>query len=122
MKSHASKQTRIAQNKGLPRLLQDKVIVLLRAKPGRFRAQFAAHAEMDPNPIPTRKLEEHLLAPSARAQIPASRYVFHDLPRIAPAKNPLPGMELHRQNLLAEAGVPLLAKKFHLGQFGHQAK
>jgi hypothetical protein len=31
-------------------------------------------------------------------------------------------MELHRVDLLAEAGVPLLAKKFHLGEFGHRAK
>jgi len=67
MKSHSSKQTRIAQNEGLSRLLQDKMIVFLRAKTGRLRAQFAAHAEMDPNPISAGELEEHLLAPGVRA-------------------------------------------------------
>jgi hypothetical protein len=31
-------------------------------------------------------------------------------------------MELHRGNLLAQAGVPLFAKEFDLGEFGHRAK
>jgi hypothetical protein len=48
--------------------------------------------------------------------------MLHDFPRIAPAKNPFPWMEMHSADLLAEAAVPLLAKKFHLGQFGHRAK
>ena len=68
MKSHSSKQTRIAQSKGLPRLLQDEMIVLLRAKSGWLRPQFAAHPEMDPNPIPAGKFEEHLLATSKGTQ------------------------------------------------------
>jgi hypothetical protein len=48
--------------------------------------------------------------------------VLHYLPRIGAAKNPFPRMELHRDDLLAEADVPLLSKKLHLGQFGHRAK
>jgi len=31
-------------------------------------------------------------------------------------------MELHRDDLLAKAVIPLLSKKFDLGQFRHQAK
>jgi hypothetical protein len=31
-------------------------------------------------------------------------------------------MKLHRDDLLAEAAIPLLSKKFHLGQFRHRAK
>jgi hypothetical protein len=31
-------------------------------------------------------------------------------------------MELHRDDLLAEAAVPSLSEKFHLGQFRHRAK
>jgi hypothetical protein len=67
MKSNSSKQTRIPQNKRLPGLLQDKVIVFLRAEPGWLRAQFATHAEMDPNPISAGEFEEHLLAPCIRS-------------------------------------------------------
>jgi hypothetical protein len=68
MKSHSSEQTRIAQNKGLPLLLQDKVIVFLRAEPCWFRAQFAAHAEVDSNPVSSGKLEQHLLPSSKGTQ------------------------------------------------------
>jgi len=68
MKSHASEQTRIAQNKGLPRLLQDKVIVFLWTEPCWLRAQFTAHAEVDPNPVSPGKREQHLLAPSTGTQ------------------------------------------------------
>jgi hypothetical protein len=31
-------------------------------------------------------------------------------------------VEAHLEDLLAQARVPLLAKKFHLGEFGHRAK
>jgi hypothetical protein len=31
-------------------------------------------------------------------------------------------VELHRDNLLAETGVPLFSEEFHLGQFRHRAK
>jgi hypothetical protein len=73
MKSHSSEQTRIAQNKGLPRLLQDKVIVFLWPEPCWLRPQFTAHAEVDPNPISPGEFEHHLLAPSMGAQeTPAS--------------------------------------------------
>jgi hypothetical protein len=57
MKSHSSKETGIAKNKSLLRLLQDEVIVVLRAESGWLDPQFAAHPEMDPNPIPGGKFE-----------------------------------------------------------------
>ena len=57
MKSHSSKKTRIAENKSLLRLLQDEVIVFLRAESGSLGPQFAAHPEMDPNPIPGGKFQ-----------------------------------------------------------------
>ena len=57
MKSHSSKETGIAKNKSLLRLLQDEVIVFLRAKSGWFGPQFAAHPEMDPYPIPGGKFK-----------------------------------------------------------------
>jgi hypothetical protein len=48
--------------------------------------------------------------------------MLYDLARVAPAKNPFSWMEMHRDDLLAKTAVPLFAKKFHLGQFGHRAK
>ena len=72
MKSHSSKETRIAENKSLLRLLQDEVIVFLRAESGWLRPQFAAHPEMDPNPIPGGKFEQHLLPSRKGTQEPAA--------------------------------------------------
>lgn len=60
MKSHAAKETRVPENKRLLRLLQNKMIVFLGAEAGWFRPQFAAHSEMDPNPISAGKFEKHL--------------------------------------------------------------
>ena len=122
MKSHSAKETRIAENKSLLRLLQDEMIVFLWTEFGWLGPQFAAHPEMDPNPISGGKFEQHLLAACVGAQEPASSQVDRDFPRIGPAKNPFPRMELHRDDLLAKTAVPLLSKKFHLGQFRHRAK
>jgi len=61
MKSHSPKEPRIAENQGLPPLLQDEVIVFLRLESGPLRPQFATHPEMDPNPIPGGEFEQHLL-------------------------------------------------------------
>ncbi len=122
MKAHSPKETRIAENKGLPPLLQDEVIVFFRTESGGLRPQLSCHSQMNPDPVPAGKFEKHLFAARARAEESDSGQVFHDLPRIAPAKNPFPRMELHRNDLLAETAVPLLSKKFHLGQFRHRAK
>jgi hypothetical protein len=122
MKSHSSKEARVAENESLPRLLQDKMVVFLRMESSGFRPQFAAHPEMNSNPIPRGEFEQHLLAARGRAQETASRQVGRHFLWIAPAKNPFPGMELHRHDPLAETCVPLLAKKFHLSQFRHLAK
>jgi hypothetical protein len=72
MKSDSSKETRVPEDKSLLRLLQDKMIMSLGMEAGSFRAQFAAHPEMNSDPIPAGKFEEDLLAASARAQEPAS--------------------------------------------------
>ena len=72
MKSHSSKETGIAENKSLLRLLQDEVIVFLRAESGWLGPQFAAHPEMDSNPIPGGKFEQHLLSSCKGMEEPAS--------------------------------------------------
>lgn len=122
MKPHSPKETRIAQDQRLLPLLQDEMIVFLWAEPRWLGAQFAGHPEMDPNPIPTGKLEQHLLPSRKGTQETTAAQTVHDLPRVASAKNPFPRMELHREDFLAQAAVPLLSKKLHLGQFRHRAK
>ena len=120
MKSHSSKEPGIAQNKSLPRLLQDEVIVFFRAESGWLGPQFATHPEMDPDPIPAGEFEQHLLSSRKGTQEPASAQLADDLRAVRPAKNPFPRMDLHGDDLLAQAGVPLPAKKFHLGEFRHR--
>lgn len=61
MKPHSSEEAGIAENKSLLPLLQDKVIVSLRAESGWLAPQPAAHPEMDSNPIPGGEFEQHLL-------------------------------------------------------------
>ena len=77
---------------------------------------------MDPNPIPGGEFEEHLFATRRGTQEAAAGQLLRDSSRVGPAKNPFSRMELDRDDLLAEAGVPLLSEKFHLGQFRHRAK
>jgi hypothetical protein len=122
MKSHSSKKTRIAENKNLSRLSQDEVIVFLRTESGRLRPQFAAHPEMDPNPIPGGKFEQHLFPSRGGTQKTAAGQLVHDSSRIAPAKDSFSRMKLNRDDSLAASAVPLLSEKFHLGQFRHRAK
>ncbi len=42
--------------------------------------------------------------------------------RLAPAKNSFPRVQLDRENLRTETGVPLLAIEFNLGEFRHRAR
>ena len=51
MKSDAPEKARITEDESAFRLVQDKVIVLLRPKIGRFDPQFPGHPEMKANPI-----------------------------------------------------------------------
>ncbi len=72
MKSHSPKETRIAENKRLPPLLQDEVIVFLRAESGWLRPQLSGHSQMNSDPVPAGKFEKHLLATRAGTQEAAS--------------------------------------------------
>ena len=72
MKSHSAKETGIAENKGLPLLLQDEVIVFLGTKSGWLRPQLSRHSQVNSDPVPAGEFEKHLLAPRGRAQEPAS--------------------------------------------------
>jgi hypothetical protein len=122
VKSHSSKEPGIAENKCLPRLLQDEVVVFFRADSGWLDPQFATHPEMDSDPIASGEFKQHLLSSREGAQEPASAQLADDFPWVRSAKNPFPRMDLHGNDLLAQAGVPLPAKKFHLGEFRHRER
>lgn len=122
MKSHSPKEPRIAENQRLPPLLQDEMIMFLWLESGRLRPQFAAHPQMDPNPIPGREFEQHLFPSGRGTQEAAAGQLPHDSSRIGLAEDSFSRVELHSDNLLAEAGFPLFSEEFHLGQFRHRAK
>lgn len=77
---------------------------------------------MDSNPVPGGELEQHLLPSSRGTQETAAGQLPHDSSRISPAEDSLSRMELHRNDLLAEAAIPLFSEEFYLGQFRHRAK
>ena len=74
MKSNPAEKPGVPKNEGLPRLMQDKVIMFFGAKPSRLDPQFPGHAQMNPNPAPNifarpdffgfaaGKYEQHLFA------------------------------------------------------------
>lgn len=72
MKSNAPEEPRIAENESTLRLVQDKMVMVFRAKTGRFDAQLSGHPEMDSDPITAREFEQHLFSPGERAEVTAS--------------------------------------------------
>lgn len=122
MEANPAKQAGIAKYEGPARLLQHQVVVLFRSKAGRFRSQFAGHAEMNSDPIAAGKFEEHLLAPRLRTQETPAGQLAHDLARIASAKNSFPRVELDGDDFAPDPWIPLPAKKFHFGQLRHRRK
>ena len=122
MKSNPAEKPGIAENKGLPRLLQNEVIVFFGPESGWLGPQFSGHTKMNPNPIPAGKFEKHLFTFSERTQEAAAGELPRQLPRVRSAKNSFPRMELYRDDFFPEAAVPLLSIKLHFGEFGHRAK
>ena len=122
MKPDATKKSRVAENESAFRLSQHEVIVLFRTKVGWFHPERARHSEVNTEPVPSRELEQHLFSPRLRAEKARARQVMTECARIRSAKDALPRVELHAQDFLTQTAVPLPAKIFHFGQFGHQGK
>ena len=72
VKADATKLSGIGKDQRAYVLVQNEVIVLSGTKGRRFNPQFAAHAEMDSNPIPGGEFEQHLLPPCKGTEEPAS--------------------------------------------------
>lgn len=62
MKSDATEQPGVAKNERALRLMQHKVIVLLRLKTSGLDTQLARHPEMNSDPIAAGEFEEHLFS------------------------------------------------------------
>jgi len=82
-------ETRIAQDESPLRLLQDKVIVFRGAEVCRLHAQSAAHPQMQAEPVPAGKLEEHLFAARAGAEETAAADLSSNFFRIGAAEDAL---------------------------------
>jgi hypothetical protein len=107
--------------------------MFVRLKIPGFNANPSGHAEMNPEPAPNvfaspdyfgvmaREFEEHPFAARFRAQkFFIDQYTMKFVGICSP-KNQVSPMKPNIDNLLAEAGVPLLAIPLDLSQFGHRA-
>lgn len=122
MEPNASEETRVAENEGALRLVQDEVIVFLRLKAAGLDAEFAGHTEMDPNPITSGEFEQHLFSPRRGAQKFVASEVANKGSRIRAAENSFPRVDLNPLDLLTKRRVPLTAVIFDFGQLGHRGK
>jgi hypothetical protein len=77
---------------------------------------------MKADPVASREFEQHLFSPRFGAEKSAAGQFADDRPGIRAAKNPLLAVELDLQDFVPEPGVPLSAKKFDFGEFGHGEK
>ncbi len=82
-------------------------------------SQLAGHSQVQTEPAIFCEMKKHLFSVSAgfdqRCAEESSREQF----RIGSAENSFVGVQLDGNDFLFQAGVPLLAIKFHFGQFGH---
>jgi len=122
MKTNPAELSRIAEDERAVFLAENEVIVFLRSKTRRFRAEFAAHSKMNSKPIAFGKDKEHLL--SARGG--TEQLLVHELAfqrsRVRRAEDPLFSVHLRGDNLVADPDVPALTKIFHLGQLRHEGR
>ena len=63
METDAPELPRVAENERARFLLQDEMVMFAGAKAGQLDPQFAAHPEVNPQPVITGETKEHLLAP-----------------------------------------------------------
>ena len=119
VKTDASELPRIAENKRAVLLAENKVIVFVRPKIRRLDPQFSTHSEMNAEPVPAGKNEEHLFAARGGAEQLLPNELTFDRSHVRPPKDAFFAVQLHRQNPFPETGVPAFAKIFHLRQFRH---
>jgi hypothetical protein len=115
---------RIAENQTLFGEAQNQMIVPTGREggwAGRHASEFAGHAQVDSHPGLFGKAKEHLFAVRLRIQQPGAGESLAEDRRVAPPKNPFPGVKVDGDDLLLASRIPLFAKKFNFGQFRHVA-
>ena len=119
MEADPAELPRVAENKRPLLLSQDEVIVLVGSKISRFHPELAAHSKMNPEPVIAGKHKEHLLPACAGAEQPLARETTIERRHVRSAKESLLPVQLHRQDLVADPGVPSFPKILDLGQLRH---
>ena len=121
MKLHAAKLARIGEDEGAVTLIQNEMIMLLRAKIGARGLHLTAHAEMQAEPILVRESEKHPLAASFGSQQARSGELLAQGARVGATKNSLVWVLRDFDHTISAAGIPLPPEIFHLGQFRHRS-
>src|SRR5580765_3085851 len=95
------------------------MVMFARRERGRFSAQIARHAEMQPEPALPGKAEEHLFAMRFRAAERCAGQGRPERREVEAAKNPFVTVQFDAKDFLTHAGVPPPAMMFHFGEFRH---
>jgi hypothetical protein len=119
VKSDAAELARIAEDKRMFPLIQSQVVVFGRSKIRKFHSNPARHSEVDPEPVVIGKLKQHALAMRFRPQQLFSAEMLAQRGCVCFPENPVPRVQVDMHHLVAEAGVPLFAIPFDLGELWH---
>lgn len=119
---HAAELPRIAEDERTVFLLQSEVVVFAWREVRWFDTESAGHPEMNRDPDAARKLKRHLFpARFGRDKLCAWQLPSHRS-RVSAAKISFACVQFNRDDLRADARVPLLAIKFDFSQFRHGAE
>jgi hypothetical protein len=102
-------------------LIQNNMIMLLRAKIGARGLHLTAHAKMQTEPILVRESEKHPLAACFGSQQARSGELPLQGARVGAAKNSLVWVLRDFDHTISNAGIPLPPEILHLRQFRHRS-
>jgi hypothetical protein len=119
VKTDATKLPRVVENESARRLLQHEMIVFPWLEALVFEAQFAAHSEVNPEPVIAREFEKHLFAVGLGTTVFLPNESMAQSSRIFAAKHSFVVVQLHCGDLLTEARVPASTIVFDLSEFRH---
>lgn len=122
MEAHAAELTRVGEDQRAFALIQNQMIVFVRTKIRNSDMYFASHAEMKSEPVVAGKFKEHSFAARRRSPQFFAGKIFLKFSHVRPAENPISRVHPDIDNLVSNAGVPLFAIPFDLGQLWHGAE
>ena len=116
----ATELTRVVKNKREIFLIEDEVVVPGGNMIGGRDAQFAGHAEVQPEPEILGETEEHLFS----GGFGADKFLageFRKKSEVIGAEDAFFAVDMDAENFGIQAGIPLAAVVIDLGEFGHVA-